>query len=125
MGKGRRRHGQALEGTEVTTKEGYEGCTLQSTSEVFSGRGSMSTSTYSSSAPWSFTSELDSFSDEEPNAARGFKGVCVAESYARCFFRVILALDLLTLGEVQVARVPSGAGEHPLKGKPSCLVRFV
>ena len=40
---------------------------FQVKSEVLSSRGGMSTSTSSSSAPWSFTSEPDSFGDEEDN----------------------------------------------------------
>ena len=56
-----------MEGEEVITKEEDEGCNLQSKSEVFSGGGSLSTSTNSSSAPCSFTRAPDSVSDEEHN----------------------------------------------------------
>ena len=89
----------------------------------------MSTSAYSSSAPWSFTSERDSFCDEDHNEWNGLIVVlprhqcspwvqqCLREGdLLKVALSSHLTLDLLTIGELQVARVRRRSGTKSSRG---------
>ena len=88
----------------------------------------MSTSTYSSSAPWWFTSEPNSFGDEEHNVWNELMIVLAHHECSAWIQRCLrdgelckvalssnFALDLLTIGEVRVAGVRNREGKARVK----------
>ena len=124
MDQRQRGHDQSLEKKEgevvIHRTEKKGGVTV-----AFSSMSAMSISKYSSSAPWSFTSEPELFGDEEHDvwnsllviiAHHMFSDVLQRSPREEDLCKVAVschfALDLLTVGNVQVARLRRWIGDR-------------